>query len=168
MDYTFESKSKEETLKLGQSLSHVLQGGDILCLSGDLGAGKTALAQGIASGLGITAAVTSPTFTFIQEYPVPSQDPLRLVHMDLYRLQRPDEVEVIGVEDAFQPDAICLIEWPQISEDYLPEERLDIQIQGSGEDIRVFDFYFRGESWQKRLEQVLSTLKDNKEEVRKR
>lgn len=163
MDYTFKTQSKEATLKLGQSLSHVLQGGDTLCLTGDLGAGKTALAQGIASGLGITAAVTSPTFTFIQEYLVPHQGAsLRLVHMDLYRLQRPEEVEVIGVEDAFQRDVISLIEWPEIAEDYLPEDRLDIQIQGSGEDTRVFTFRFQGESWQERLEQA---LKDNEEEV---
>lgn len=168
MDYRFKSQSKEETLKLGQFLSRVLQGGDILCLTGDLGAGKTALTQGIAAGLGIKAAVTSPTFTFIQEYPIPSQGtPLRLMHMDLYRLQRPEEVEVIGVEDAFQTDAICLIEWPEIAEDYIPEDRLDIQIQGSGEDTRVFTFRFQGESWQERLEQALSRLKANEEEVSK-
>lgn len=159
MDYTFKSQSKEVTLKLGQSLGHILLGGDVLCLEGDLGAGKTALAQGIAAGLGITAAVTSPTFTFIQEYVTSSQDNLRLVHMDLYRLQRPEEVEVIGVDDAFQTDVICLIEWPKIAEDYLPDDRLDIQIQGSGEDMRIFTFRFQEERWQERLEQVLSSLK---------
>lgn len=165
MEKTFKSQSKEATLKLGQTLAHILQGGDILCLAGDLGAGKTALAQGIATGLGITAAVTSPTFTFIQEYATSSQgNPLRLVHMDLYRLQRPEEVEVIGVEDAFQTDVICLIEWPEIAENYLPEDRLDIQIQGSGEDIRVFTFRFQDVSWKERLEQVFSSLKDDLEE----
>lgn len=157
MEYTFKSKSKEATLKLGQSLGRVLKGGDILCLAGDLGAGKTALAQGIAAGLGISADVTSPTFTLIQEYRVPPQgSSLRLVHMDLYRLQHPEEVEVIGVEDAFQTDTICLIEWPEIAEDYLPEDRLDIQIQGSGEEIRAFTFRFPKDSWQSRLEQVFS------------
>lgn len=159
MDYTFKSQSKEATLKLGQSLGHILLGGDVLCLEGDLGAGKTALAQGIAAGLEITAAVTSPTFTFIQEYATSSQDNLRLVHMDLYRLQRPEEVEVIGVDDAFQTDVICLIEWPKIAEDYLPDDRLDIQIQGSGEDMRIFTFRFQEESWQERLERVFSSLK---------
>lgn len=157
MEYTFKSKSKEATLKLGQSLGRVLNGGDILCLAGDLGAGKTALAQGIAAGLGISADVTSPTFTLIQEYKVPPRDSsLRLVHMDLYRLQHPEEVEVIGVEDAFQTDTICLIEWPEIAADYLPEDRLDIQIQGSGEETRVFTFRFSEDSWQSRLEQVFS------------
>lgn len=157
MDYVFKSQSKEATLKLGRSLGNVLQGGDILCLAGDLGAGKTALAQGIAAGLGISAVVTSPTFTLIQEYAASSQGKsLRLVHMDLYRLQHPEEVEVIGVEDAFQMDAICLIEWPEIAKDYLPEDRLDILIQGSGEDTRVLTFQFQTEGWQKRLEQVLS------------
>ncbi|AHF06362.1 tRNA (adenosine(37)-N6)-threonylcarbamoyltransferase complex ATPase subunit type 1 TsaE [Desulfitobacterium metallireducens] len=161
MDYTFKSQNKEATLKLGQSLGHILQGGDILCLEGDLGAGKTALAQGIAVGLGLTAAVTSPTFTFIQEYATSLQDNLRLVHMDLYRLQHPEEVEVIGVEDAFQTDTICLIEWPKIAEDYLPEDRLDIHIQGSGEDTRIFTFRFQEESWQERLDRLFSILKDD-------
>lgn len=157
MDYVIKSKSKEATLELGRSLGKIVQGGDTLCLTGDLGAGKTALAKGIAAGLGITSAVTSPTFTLIQEYAVSLRStPLRLVHMDLYRLQRPEEVEVIGVEDAFQTDAICLIEWPEIAKDYLPEDRLDIQIQGSGEDIRIFTFHFQDERWQERLQQVFS------------
>lgn len=156
MDYVIKSESKEATLALGRSLGQVLQGGDVLCLSGDLGAGKTLLTQGIAASLGITSAVTSPTFTLIQEYSVLSQGkPLRLIHMDLYRLEHPEEVEVIGVEDAFQADAICIIEWPEVAHDVLPEDRLEIQIQGSGEETRVITFAFQTENWQDRLRQVL-------------
>lgn len=157
MDYVIESKSKEATLKLGRALGAVLQGGDVLCLSGDLGAGKTLLTQGIAASLGITSAVTSPTFTLMQEYSALSQGkPLRLIHMDLYRLDHPEEVEVIGVEDAFQDNAICIIEWPEIAQDVLPDDRLDIQIQGSGEETRIITFVFQTESWQDRLQQVLA------------
>lgn len=156
MDYVIKSESKEATLALGRSLGQVLQGGDVLCLSGDLGAGKTLLTQGIAASLGITSAVTSPTFTLIQEYSALSQGkPLRLIHMDLYRLEHPEEVEVIGVEDAFQADAICIIEWPEVAHDVLPEDHLEIQIQGSGEETRVITFVFQTENWQDRLRQVL-------------
>ncbi|WP_425808159.1 tRNA (adenosine(37)-N6)-threonylcarbamoyltransferase complex ATPase subunit type 1 TsaE [Desulfitobacterium sp. Sab5] len=157
MDYVIKSESKEATLELGRALGAVLEGGDVLCLSGDLGAGKTLLTQGIAASLGITSAVTSPTFTLIQEYSALGQGkPLRFIHMDLYRLEHSEEVEVIGVEDAFQDDAICIIEWPKIAHDVLPEDRLDIQIQGSGEEIRVITFIFKTGNWQERLQQVLA------------
>lgn len=157
MDYIVQSLKPEDTQALGRSLGKILQGGDILCLEGDLGAGKTALAQGVALELGIKEAVTSPTFTLIQEYSALVQEkPIRLVHMDLYRLQYPEEVEVIGVEDAFQTDAICLIEWPEIAKDYLPEQRLDLRIQGSGEEPRILTFHFGMGNWQDRLQKVLT------------
>ena len=157
MDYIVQSLKPEDTQALGRSLGKILQGGDILCLEGDLGAGKTALAQGIALELGIKEAVTSPTFTLIQEYSALVQEnPIRLVHMDLYRLQYPEEVEVIGVEDAFQTDAICLIEWPEIAKDYLPEQRLNLRIQGSGEEPRILTFHFGTGNWQDRLQKVLA------------
>lgn len=156
MDYVIKSESKEATLELGRSLGEVLQGGDVICLFGDLGARKTLLTQGIAASLGITSAVTSPTFTLIQEYTALREgQSLRLIHMDLYRLEHPEEVEVIGVEDAFQADAICIIEWPEIAHDVLPEDSLEIQIQGSGEETRVIKFGFRTGNWQERLQPVL-------------
>lgn len=160
MDYVIKSESKEATFELGRSLGEVLQGGDVLCLFGDLGAGKTLLTQGIAVSLGITSAVTSPTFTLIQEYSALREgQSLRFIHMDLYRLEHPEEVEVIGVEDAFQADAICIIEWPEIAHDFLPEDRLEIQIQGSGEEIRIIKFGFRTGNWQERLPRVLAGQK---------
>lgn len=160
MDFVIKSKSKEATFGLGRSLGEVLQGGDVLCLAGDLGAGKTLLTQGIAASLGITSAVTSPTFTLIQEYSALQEgQSLRLLHMDLYRLEHPEEVEVIGVEDAFQADAICIIEWPEIAHDVLPEDRLEIQIQGSGEETRVIKFSFNTGKWQERLQQVFAGQK---------
>jgi tRNA threonylcarbamoyladenosine biosynthesis protein TsaE len=71
--------------------------------------------------------------------------------MDLYRLQRPEEVEVIGVEDAFVEDAVCLIEWPEIAEDYLPDSRLEVEILGSGESPRQIIFRAREREWEQRL-----------------
>lgn len=126
----------EETFRLGHRIGQKLQGGDVLCLYGQLGAGKTMLAKGIAVGLGITEEVTSPTFTFMQEYRL-SQKDLRFIHMDLYRLQDPEEAEVIGVWDAFQEDTICLIEWPDLIREELSEDRLEIRIEGSGDLART-------------------------------
>ncbi|KJR49132.1 TsaE protein, required for threonylcarbamoyladenosine t(6)A37 formation in tRNA [Desulfosporosinus sp. I2] len=142
-----------------------MRGGDVVALSGDLGAGKTAFAQGVGESLGVKGSMTSPTFTFQQEYigrilnsgmgiETQTETEIRLIHMDLYRLQRPEEVEVIGVEDAFVEDAVCLIEWPEIAEDLLPESRLDIQIIGSGEAPREIIFRAREHDWELRLKDL--------------
>lgn len=152
MDYRVTSLTVEHTRDLGKKLAGHLQGGDVVALTGDLGAGKTAFAQGVGEGLGIAGTMTSPTFTLIHEYKdLSNRKDLRLIHMDLYRLQHPEEVEVIGIEDSFVEDAICLIEWPEIADDYLPDDRLDIEILGSGEMPREVIFQAEGSSWEQRL-----------------
>ena len=101
-------RSPKDTQVLGMEIGHHLVGGEILALTGQLGAGKTLLTKGIASGLGISPdQVTSPTFTFIHEY----SGPLRLIHADLYRLNNLDEVRSIGLEDYFDPSTTVVIEW---------------------------------------------------------
>jgi tRNA threonylcarbamoyladenosine biosynthesis protein TsaE len=156
MSQQVQSLSAADTLNFGKQLGKILKGGDVICLIGDLGAGKTALAKGIGEALGIEKPMTSPTFTFIQEYSgFAHREPIRLIHMDLYRLQNPEEVEVIGVEDAFQEDTICLIEWPEIAQDYLPEDRLELRIEGSGEEPRNFTLQPRSKAWEERLKEDL-------------
>lgn len=153
MSQQVQSLSAVDTLNLGKQLGRILKGGDIICLIGDLGAGKTVLAKGIGEALGIEKPMTSPTFTFMQEYYGFAQGvPIRLIHMDLYRLKHPEEVEVIGVEDAFQEDSICLIEWPEIARDYLPEDRLEVWLEGSGEEPRNLTFQSSSKAWEERLQ----------------
>jgi len=153
MSQQVQSLSAVDTLNLGKQLGRILKGGDIICLIGDLGAGKTVLAKGIGEALGIEEPMTSPTFTFMQEYSGFAQGvPIRLIHMDLYRLKHPEEVEVIGVEDAFQEDSICLIEWPEIARDYLPEDRLEVWLEGSGEEPRNLTFQSSSKAWEERLQ----------------
>jgi tRNA threonylcarbamoyladenosine biosynthesis protein TsaE len=122
----------EETFRLGKKIGQVLQGGEVLCLYGELGAGKTVLAKGLGQGLGVQEEITSPTFTLIQEYNIQSTG-LQFIHMDLYRLRFAEEAEVIGVSDYFRDDCICLLEWPEIIRDILPDDRLEIRIEGSGD-----------------------------------
>ncbi|NLI93839.1 MAG: tRNA (adenosine(37)-N6)-threonylcarbamoyltransferase complex ATPase subunit type 1 TsaE [Peptococcaceae bacterium] len=138
-EHVYKTSSPEETIRLGQNLARTLNGGEIICLYGDLGAGKTVLAKGLGVGLGVKQEITSPTFTLIQEYPT-SNEKIAFVHMDLYRLQHPEEAEIIGVTDYFRDDCICLIEWPEIISDFIPNDRIEIVIQGSGELQRSIIF----------------------------
>ncbi len=132
MEYSFKTGSPEETFRLGRIIGKNLKGGTIVCLLGELGAGKTVLAKGLGQGLGVKEEITSPTFTLIQEYCL-EENNLTFVHMDIYRLQYPEEAEVIGVTDYFRDDCICLIEWPEIIYALLPEDRIEIRIEGSGD-----------------------------------
>ncbi|MBD3647152.1 MAG: tRNA (adenosine(37)-N6)-threonylcarbamoyltransferase complex ATPase subunit type 1 TsaE [Pseudomonadales bacterium] len=96
------------------------------CRAGELGAGKTTLCRGIRRGLGIEGAVKSPTFTLVEPYETPT---LRIFHFDLYRLEDPEELEYIGVDDYFGDDCRCLIEWPERGEGYLPACDLGIRLE---------------------------------------
>lgn len=157
MSLQVQSLSAVDTLNLGKQLGTVLKGGDVICLVGDLGVGKTVLAKGIGEALGIEGPMTSPTFTFMQEYSGCAQgEVIRLIHMDLYRLKYPEEVEVIGVEDAFQENCICLIEWPEIARDYLPEDRLEVCMEGSGEETRNIVFQLCSKVWEERLQNFMN------------
>jgi len=109
------TKSKEETLEFGKKLSEYVQGGDILLLNGNLGAGKTTLVKGLAANLGIKSEITSPTFTLMNVYPTTSSENIKnLVHIDTYRLKDEKELEEIGVNDYLaNPDYLCVVEWPE-------------------------------------------------------
>jgi tRNA threonylcarbamoyladenosine biosynthesis protein TsaE len=124
----------------GADLAASLTVGDVLLLHGDLGAGKTTLTQGIARALGIRGPVTSPTFTLVSEHrlPKPVRGIERLYHLDLYRLNDPDELESIGYEDYLAPeDGVSIIEWPERAGDWLPDRALIVEILPAGEDRRL-------------------------------
>ena len=120
--------------RFGSAFSERLEPGDVVLLHGDLGAGKTTLTQGIATGLGVRDAVQSPTFTLVQEH---EGKRLKLYHLDLYRLDDPSELESIGYETYLEPlDGVSVIEWPERAGDWLPERFWLIQIDHLGEDRR--------------------------------
>ena len=115
---TFISHSPAETQSLGETWGRMSRRGCVIALSGDLGAGKTQLVKGLARGLGIVACVHSPTFTLVNEY---DGGRLRLFHLDLYRLETPEQITDAGLEEFLQPDGVTVIEW---AERLNPESRI--------------------------------------------
>lgn len=131
-EYTIESAAAMQ--QLGRQLARTLQIGDVLMLHGDLGAGKTTLAQGVAEGLGIDSPVQSPTFTLVREH---RGREMMFYHLDLYRLDSPDELEDIGYETYIDPsDGVSLVEWPERAGDWLPNAFTMVQIDHLGGDRR--------------------------------
>ena len=121
-----ESYSAEDTYQFGVRLGENARKGEIYCLSGDLGVGKTVFTQGFAKGLGISEAVNSPTFTIVQVY---EGTKIPFYHFDVYRIADIDEMEEIGYEDYFYGEGVCLVEWAELIDELLPEERKRITIQ---------------------------------------
>ena len=130
-----ESNSFEETFNLGVRLGQEAKAGQIICLNGDLGVGKTVFTQGFAKGLGIMEPVSSPTFTIVQEY---KEGRIPFYHFDVYRIADPEEMYEIGYEDYFFGNGVCLVEWATLIEELLPENRMVITIEK--ELDRGFDF----------------------------
>jgi tRNA threonylcarbamoyladenosine biosynthesis protein TsaE len=124
--------SVDETIALGERLGRVAAAGDLVCLWGDLGAGKTQVAKGIARGLEVDATVNSPTFILMNEY----AGRLPLFHVDLYRLADAADALAGGVVDDRQADGVTVVEWPERMGDVLPAGRLDVRIAGSGDEGR--------------------------------
>lgn len=122
--------SEQETLKLGERLSNGIRPGDSICLEGDLGAGKTVLVKGIARGLGIADAITSPTFTLVNTY----EGDITLHHFDVYRINDPEELFEIGWEEYFGPEAVCIVEWGDRVKELLPPKSIWIKISRDAAD----------------------------------
>ncbi|MCD7854833.1 MAG: tRNA (adenosine(37)-N6)-threonylcarbamoyltransferase complex ATPase subunit type 1 TsaE [Clostridiales bacterium] len=138
MNKTYITKSPEETEKLGEKLAKSAKAGDIFCLSGDLGTGKTAFAKGFAKGLEITEHITSPTFTIINEY----SGRLKLYHFDVYRLEDEEELYGIGADEYFYGEGVCLIEWAELVKEAIPESAVWINIEKDlekGENYRKIE-----------------------------
>lgn len=123
-------KGLEETKKFGIKLGSILEGGDILCLNGDLGAGKTTLTKSIGIGLGVEDYITSPTFALINEYT--GRNPV--YHFDVYRLENVEDLYDLGFDEYFYSNGVSIIEWADKIEKLLPKERIVINI-GKSKDI---------------------------------
>mgnify|MGYP005755890893 FL=1 len=130
-----ESFGPGDTYSLGQRLGREAKKGDIFCLNGDLGVGKTVFTQGFAAGLGITEPVNSPTFTILQQY---DEGRLPLYHFDVYRIGDVSEMDEVGYEDCFYGDGVTLIEWPERIEELLPEHVITVTIEKNLE--KGFDY----------------------------
>ncbi len=129
----------EETEKFGIFLGENLRPGDVVCLNGDLGAGKTTLTKSIAKGLGIDDYVTSPTFTIVNEY----YGKTDLYHIDTYRLDDMVDVDYLGFDEYFYSDGVTIVEWAEKIRDALPEEYMEINIK-SHDDKRDLDINYVG------------------------
>ncbi len=121
----YETNSYKETFEVGYKLGEKAKKGDIYCLNGDLGAGKTVFSQGFAAGLGVKEPVNSPTFTIIQIY---EDGRLPLYHFDVYRIGDISEMDETGYEDYFYGEGVTLIEWASLIEDIIPPEAVQISI----------------------------------------
>ncbi|NLG78860.1 MAG: tRNA (adenosine(37)-N6)-threonylcarbamoyltransferase complex ATPase subunit type 1 TsaE [Firmicutes bacterium] len=117
--------SPRDTRRLGEALGKLLDPGDVVCIEGQLGAGKTVFVQGVAAGMGVRGRVVSPTFTIIHEHP----GKIPLYHIDAYRLEGVPDAESAGVEECLYGAGAVAIEWPERIRELLPEERLDVEIR---------------------------------------
>ena len=139
-----ESNSPEYTIKIGNNLAKLLNKGDVVVLSGDLGAGKTKFVEGFLHNFGLQDEISSPTFNIINEY-ISSDN--NIYHFDVYRLEDSDEFYAIGGEEYFEK-GICLIEWGELISDVLPKDYIHVTINkdSNNEDLRIFEFEVNDDS----------------------
>jgi len=146
--------SPDETRIVGACLAPTLLPGDVISLSGDLGAGKTVFVQGLATALGVESGVTSPTFTIVHEY----EGRYPIIHMDVYRLDSFQEVLDLGFEELLDPQAVLLVEWGEAVTPLFPRSYLSIEIrQAADDDHRLLVFRPRGPQWLSKLEGMKET-----------
>ena len=154
------SPTAEDTRAIGAAFAPLLRAGDVIALTGELGAGKTTLVQGIAGALGYDGAVTSPTFTLVREYRTPT---LTLVHADVYRLDRVQDALDLGLDETAE-DGVLLIEWGDAVDALLPGDRMVVELSVPGEDeVRRIALRSEGTAWQtrwERLEQAVDSWRE--------
>jgi len=142
--FEFVSGSPAQTVRIGERLGHLMQPGDVICLEGPLGAGKTCLAQGIGAGWGASDDVTSPTFTLIHELRR-SSDTALLYHVDLYRIESEHDARDLGLSDVFDGRVTCIVEWPDRARGLLPTECLLVRLSPLDDTRRRLTFSASGE-----------------------
>jgi len=138
--FTVTTHNPEETRRLGRFIGGLARGNDLYLLKGNLGTGKTHLVQGIAFGLGIKEYACSPSFMIAREY----HGRLALYHLDLYRLDRIEEINDLGLDEYFRPDAVCAIEWAEKGSGVLPQDNLTIELEHLPADAREITFLPQG------------------------
>lgn len=150
MDFKFISKNVEDTLTIAENIESEKFPNMVICLDGELGCGKTVFVKGFANALGIEETITSPTFNIIKEY---ANGELPLYHMDVYRF---DEIEEnIGITDYYNKGGVTIIEWSELVQDKLPEERLEIKFKIIDENTRLLVFKPYGKIYEDLCESVL-------------
>lgn len=148
---TFYAKDEQETKEIAASLAKMLNGGDVVLLEGNLGAGKTTFTKGLAEGLGIKRVIKSPTYTLIREY---DEGRVPLYHMDVYRLEETGGTD-LGLEEYFEGEGISVIEWATFIPEDIPEQHLEIRLKPSGEELmeREITFIPKGERYKMLIEE---------------
>lgn len=159
MDLAVRTTTAEETRALGTALAPLLRLHDVILLTGELGAGKTTLVQGIARGLGAQEHVASPTFTLVREY-VSGRIPI--AHVDVYRLDRVQEVVDLALDELEDGDCVLIVEWGDAVEELLPEDRLVVEMlttDPTGEDdTRAISVHAEGPGWDERADELTRAL----------
>ncbi len=150
-----ETRSPEATREMGAALAGLLAPGDVVSLTGDLGAGKTCLVQGAARSLGVTEPVGSPTFVLVREY----RGDIPIYHLDVYRLNHMQEVLDLGFEDLLDPAGVIFIEWGDVIEVLLPDTHLQVELSVPGDDeLRRLRVSGTGRAWAERWERLEKAL----------
>ncbi len=158
MHLTLHAAGPEDTRAVGEALASFLQPGDAAALTGELGAGKTTLVQGIARGLGVKTPVLSPTFTLVREY---RDGRLPVYHVDVYRLERVQEVIDLGLEDAEEDGGVLLVEWGDVVQGLLPQSYLLIELTSDPEtEVRRLVLTQVGPGWAARWERLEGALEE--------
>ena len=147
---TIVCNNTKETEKFGLALGSKLKGSDVICLNGDLGAGKTTLTKSIGKGMGVDDYITSPTFNIINEY----YSDLNLYHFDTYRLENVDDVEYLGFDEYFYSDGVCIIEWADRIKEFLPDQYLELNIKKIDDDKRQIELVAFGDRPAEILEEI--------------
>lgn len=157
MMFSIITSGPEQTERVGEALGSLLGQGDLVCLYGDLGAGKTHFSYGIALGLEVREQyITSPTFTFINEY----HGRVPFYHIDLYRLKDPSELEGIGFDEYIDSDGATVIEWAERAEDELPDECLNVYLSHVTETSREIGFLGEGERYEKLVDELKKKIEE--------
>ena len=144
------TNNTEETEKLGYNIGKLLKGGEIICMDGDLGVGKTTMTKSLAKGLDIDDHITSPTFTIVNEY----EGRLKLYHFDVYRISDVEEMYDLGYEEYFYSGGVCIIEWSNLIKEILPKERLTIEIKRIDEVSREIIINGTGNIYEELIEEL--------------
>jgi len=148
------TRTPDETRTVGAGLAELLVPGDVISLTGDLGAGKTTFVQGAARGLGVGEPVVSPTFVLVREY----RGDVPVYHLDVYRLDRLQEVIDLGFEDLLDPSGVIFVEWGDAIDALLPDEHLRVELRTDDGDARRLSFSGRGVRWAGRWERLEGVL----------
>lgn len=150
MDFKFTSRSDLDTFSLAQNFESEKFPGMLICLSGELGSGKTVFVKGFAQALGIDDTITSPTFSLVKQY---NNGEMPLNHMDVYRLE--DSNEDFGLDDYLNNDGVTIIEWPEMIKDQLPDERLDLVFKIVDDTTRIIIIKPYGKQYEDLVDAVL-------------